>query len=69
MVCHVVNRTYNQRRKAIPYTLMTGLTGLAKMGCTELIAEDDPLVRKTGVIPLISGPLMFLHVLSSARDA
>ena len=25
MVCYVVNRTYNKRRDAIPYTMMTGL--------------------------------------------
>jgi hypothetical protein len=27
------------------------LIGLAKMGCMELIAENDPTVHKTGVIP------------------
>ena len=50
MVSHVVNRTYNRRRKAIPYTLMTGLKPVVshfrQPGCIALCHKQDRYRQK-----------------------
>ena len=50
MVAHVVNRTYNRRRKAIPYTLMTGLKPVVshfrQPGCIALCHKQDRYRQK-----------------------